>query len=806
MFKLNLRIALRNLFKNKTYAAINIVGLALGLTAFVFLLLYINHEESYDTWSPALKNVYQIRERHDFFTPDTKEHWQENNDSRMAALIKEKIPHATAITRVDGDDFISGYSIKIDHADPVLIKQIKDADSSFFHVFPYHFLQGDEQTALNAPKSIVLKHSLAQKLFGTDKVLGKTLKVVRWRNDGGENLTITGVVEDPASPQTINFNAIMRTGGKDKDPENPQQTNYCQVYARLNSTADTSLLNQTLQKIYVDFKKASFIQKKLDFKAYYKDGKHPGLKALQLKDVHANPPFKISWKEKLRPIIGISLFLLLISITNFINLATAQSVQRAKEVGVKKVLGVYKKQLITQFLMESALQSVVSLFLCIILIEVLIPTFNQQFNVELSFFGNTHIYSLLTQLTGLFIIVTLLAGFYPAWILSSYNPVEVLKGNYENGLKGIAIRNALIVFQFVISVTFIITVGVMHLQTQYMSNKDLGFERSKLINISSNYEDKFAERLKRIPGVKYVATTTQVLGNAFNVPEEVSYKGNKININSVTVTMDALPALGVKVVDGRIFAPQYKQDTANSVVLNEAAAKLMDKNMVGKTYDVIDNDKKLTFQVVGVIKDYHNEGFDKEVLPTLYKITYLGGMSSTNNLLVRLTTDNSSAIIKKIEAEWKSLYPDFPMTYTTMDNAFNKVLEDNNRFTNMIILFSIASISLSLLGLFALSIFVAKRRTKEIAVRKVLGASNLQIVNLLNKSFLLLVIAANVIAWPIAYVIITKWLEGFAYRIDIPFLPFMIATFASVSIALLTVSIQARKAAVSNPVDALKYE
>jgi putative ABC transport system permease protein len=270
--------------------------------------------------------------------------------------------------------------------------------------------------------------------------------------------------------------------------------------------------------------------------------------------------------------------------------------------------------------------------------------------------------------------------------------------------------------------------------------------------------------------------------------------------------MDALPSLGVKLLAGRLFSAQYKQDTTNAVVLNETAAKLMDKNMLGKTYNVMQGGKKLTFQVVGIIKDYHNEGFDKAVLPTLYKVTFLGGSSNTNNLLVRLTTKNSAAILMKIQSEWKAAYPDFPMEYTTMEDAFKGMLSENQRFTNMIMLFSITSISLSLLGLFALSIFVAKRRTKEIAVRKVLGASNYQIVNLLNRSFLMLVIAANLIAWPIAYIIINKWLDGFAYRIEIPFLPFIIASVVSVIIAILTVSIQARKAAVSDPAHALKYE
>lgn len=263
MFKLNLKISWRNLFKNKVYTAINIGGLAIGLTAFVLMMLYINHEESYDTWSPDLKNVYQIREKHDFSTPDNKEHWQDATDSRMAALVRENIPQAISVTRVDQEwEWNTGYSVKIDHADPVMIEKIKDADSSFFRVFKYQFLQGDALTAFSAPKSIVLKKSVAKRLFGTDKVLGRTLKIVLWRSDPGQDLTITGVVKEPETPQTVGFNAIMRTGNKDKDPDNVTAKHFCQVYARMNAGVDSIALNKTLQNIYVNAKKAAFAKEK----------------------------------------------------------------------------------------------------------------------------------------------------------------------------------------------------------------------------------------------------------------------------------------------------------------------------------------------------------------------------------------------------------------------------------------------------------------------------------------------------------------------------------------------------------------
>jgi putative ABC transport system permease protein len=806
MFKLNLKIALRNLFKNKVYAAINIGGLAIGLTAFVLLLLFVNHEANYDKWSPELKNVYQVREYHDFFTPDNKQYWQQINESRIAGVLKEKVPQFKYVTKASkgwGD----GYSIKIDRNAPVIVKDIVDADSLFFKVFPYQFVNGDALTAINAPNTIVLKQSVAIQLFGTDKVVGKQLKLVRWRSDEGNLMTVTGVVKDPSTSESLAFNAITHTGDREKEPDQIGSSNYTGIYVKTEKQIDTNVLNKTLLNVYVDYKKALLKARGTTFNDFYKaKSRKPGLKVLPLSEVYSTPSFSENWLDKIKPIIALSIFLLIISVINFVNLATAQSVQRAKEVGVKKVLGAYKKQLVLQFLIESAIQTLTALFVTIILVELLLPSFSRHFDVQLSFWHSNHLLPIIAQLVGLFIFITFLAGFYPAIILAKYNPVKVLKGNYESGFGGLALRNGLVVLQFIIAVTFIIGIGVMYKQNSYMANKDLGFDRDKLINISTNYDtdDPFVESVKRIAGVKYVATTTQVMGNTFNTPREITYNNQKFDINTVTVTMDAFPALGVKVVSGRIFAKEYGQDTINTVVLNQSAANLLGKNVVGKTFT--NGPGTSTFQIVGVIKDYNNESFEKAVLPTIYKVTHLGGSSNTNNLLVRFDNDHYQSAIKTIAAEWRKVYPDFPMMYTSVEDSFQKELKPSLRLMQIVVLFSVISVILSLLGLFALSTFMAKRRTKEIAIRKILGASNLELINMLNRSFLILVIIANLISWPIAFILTRKWLEGFAYRIDMPFWPFAIATLTSVVIAVFTVSLQARKAAVNNPVDALKYE
>jgi len=803
MFKLNLKIAWRNLWKNKVYAAINIGGLALGLTAFVLMLLYINREISYDKWDPGLEDVYQLREHHDYSAPDNKQHWMEVNDSRMADLVRDKIPQFKYVTQVD-QDWGDGFSIKLANSDPFVIKHIRDTDSLFFKVFPYKFIQGDRLTAINKPNTIVVKKSLAIKIFGTERVVGKEIKILTWPQDPGTLMTVTGVVEDPLTPSSVDFSAITHTGNIEKDPIQINNFRHCEIYTVANTQLDTAQINQTLHKVYVDYKKASFLQRNITYADYYKNEKTPGLKIIPLQRVYATPSFDRSWVDNVKPIVILSIFLLLVSIINFVNMATAQSVQRAKEVGVKKVLGAYKRQLVIQFLLEAALQTSAAFFICIILVEVLLPAFSNHFNINISFWHNAEFSAVALQLVGLFVLVTLLAGFYPAWILSKYNPVKVLKGNYENSFKGILLRNGLVVVQFIIAIAFIIGVGVMYQQTSFVANKDLGFSRDKLINISSEFDEdnQFAIQIKKITGVKYVATTTQVMGNTFNTGTEITFENKNYNLNRVTVTMDALPALGAKLVSGRIFSREFKQDTINTAVINEAAAKLIGKELVGKQFKEGGN----IFQIIGVIKDYNNEGFDKTVLPTVYRVTHLGGMSSINNLLVRFDSDHYKPALRSIEAEWKKAYPNFPMVYTTVEDAFQMAMNTTRKQMQITVLFCTISIILSLLGLFALSTFVAKRRTREIAVRKVLGASNIEIISLLNRSFLLLIITANLISWPISYIILKKWLDGFAYRIDMPVFPFAMATIVSIIITILTVSIQARKAAVANTIDALKYE
>lgn len=800
MFRINFKIALRNLLKNKAFAAINVIGLALGLCSFVLLLLYIQFEKSYDRWDPELEQVYQVREKHHFGSPDNKADWQITNDSRVAALLKKDIPQFKYTTRIKG---AHDCSVRTTSAEPVSMSGFRYSDSNFFKVFPYKFLLGDRTTAFSNLNSVVLKEHTALKLFGTSEVLGKDLKILGYVGDKGVVYKVTGVVEDPVCPESVDFGAIVYDGAQNQDPENLGRTSYCEVYVLSEKGIDLGLLNLTIHKSYLNFKK-SFPD--FDPKVNEKIKDH-GLKILPIGEVHANPPFKEGWVDQIKSVGALSLFLLVVSIINFVNLATAKSVQRAKEVGVKKVLGASRKSLTWQFLIEAAFLSFAALFLSIVFVELLLPFFNSHFDLELSLWHNREIFMIGLELLAILVIVTIMAGIYPALVLSSYRPVEVLKGSYTGSFKGSKLRYGLVIVQFVITVTFMICMGIMMQQGHFIHHKNLGFDRGRLINLPLNYNETFAQRLKKIPGVQYVGTTTQVMGNVFNVDEEGKYKQQIIHLNMVTVSMETLAALGVQLKTGRLFSREYQQDTLNSVVLNESAAKLFGGNCIGEQYSKKSWDnKEYRFKIIGVIRDYHNQGFDKTVLPTVYKVTQQGGSASTNNLLVRLNVSDMRLVIKQIEKEWRILYPDNQMTYVSVEDVFKKELKTNDAFIEMIACFSFVSVFISLMGLFALSAFVISGKTKELAIRKVLGASNIQILNLLSRSFLYLVFAANLVGWPLAYIFASQWLSGFAYRVDITAGPFFITAGGSLLIALLTVGSQAGKAAVSNPVKALKYE
>jgi putative ABC transport system permease protein len=801
MFKLNLKIAWRNLLKYKSYTVVNILGLALGLAGFIFIVLFINHEKSYDKWSPKLENVYQLQEYSDYYSKDDKAHWISEIDLRLSH-VAEKVPSVEVATRINESKRTMGVTLP---GKPAFLQEgFRRTDSLFFKVFPYEFKYGSPDQALLMPESIVLKESLATKYFGDGNPVGKKINIAGGYWNKEENIyTITGVVREPKTPSIVTFEGIIFEGfGEDYGSP-------AEIYVRTASNTKLTLLNETLQKEYLPVKDAYLQKDKKSLASAIKAGNAPILKLTPLAKVYQEPLEAESWKTTLKPVIFLSLLLLIVSIINFINLATAQAASRAKEIGIKKVIGAYRKSLVFQFLIETFLQCLVAMFIALLCIEIFLPTINTFFSLELSLFSNPSFYVLLPQLFLLVLVVGVLTGIYPSLFLSGYKPHEVLKGNFSTGRQSAFIRKGLVAVQFIVSISFIIGILIVNYQLKFLKERDNGFTSSGLINIKADlrYKDYY-QQLRRIDGVQYVGYASGVIGDNMANIQNFKYNNEVKGMYSLGLSIEGLQALDARLIKGRFFSESVVRDTIDNAIINESAEKMYGQHMVGK---IIFANDTVAVHIIGVIKDLQVEGFEKAVQPSIYAVqtdNYKGGVGGFHKqtTLIRYDQAKTKTVTAGIEDVFKRMNAYYPASYSFVEEDLSTVLIAHVRFEKMVALFSILSLTLSLFGLFALAAFITKQRTKEIAVRKVLGAENTDIVLLLNKGYIWIILIANAISFPITYILINRWLATFAYRISITPLPFILAFLASVLITIITVSLQAQRTVKANPVKALKYE
>lgn len=808
MFKLNLKIAWRNLLRHRHYALVNIIGLALGLAGFVFVVLFANHEESYDSWKPELEHVYQLQEYSDYYTTDKKAHWRSEIDLRLSKIVGS-MPQVDAVTKINLE--YRQNAVTVAGKPPVLQSGIRSSDSLFFKVLPFDFKFGNADRALMQPNSIVLKEGLARKYFGDANPVGKTLTIAGGNWKGAEDLfTVTGVVREPKTPSSIDFQAIVFEDGDFFDTESTTGSP-AEVYVRAKAIHNLGQFNQVLQKAYLPAKDRYLAQGKSSLAKVKAEGNAPVLRLAQLRDVHQHPLEQPSWKVSLKPVIGLSILLLLVSVINFVNLATAQATARAKEMGVKKVMGAYRRTLVVQLLAETFIQCLMALFVALLLVELALPVLNQSFSLELSLFKGPLLLPLLAQLLGIVAVVGLLTGLYPALLLSAFRPSEVLKGNFATSTKGSAVRKVLVTAQLVVSISFIIGVLVVNQQLSYLRQRDQGFTAMGMLNLRSDIGGEaspYFQRIKHIDGVKYVAFSSGIIGDNASSVQRFKYQNETKELYGLGMGIEGMQALDARLVAGRLFSAAIVQDTINNAIINESAAKLFASNMVGQT--IMANDT-VPVNIIGVIKDIQVEGFESHVKPSIYVVetnNWKKGVGFTHKptTLIRFDQAKTRQVLTEIEKIFAEMNEFYPASFSFVADDLSKVFVVHERFEKMIALFSGLSLSLSLFGLFALAALITRQRTKEIAIRKVLGAATTHILLLLNKGYVWMVLLANVLAFPMAYVLAKQWLNGFAYRINISLLPFVLALIASMVVTLITVSLQARKATKANPVKALKYE
>ncbi len=803
-----LKIAFRNIIRNKMFSFLNILGLTAGTVCCLYILLYVNDQFGYDKHHLDAENIYKLRTHLDL--TDKSVFNTATSSPVIGPMLKKDFPEIQEMARVL-NFFTSKNTILGTVGKTVTFTEEKGflADSSFFKIFNFQFVEGSSSHALDQPNTVVISTAIAKKLFGTEKAMGKSMKI--GSNAGTLNYTIKGVFNEnfrkshfkPAFIVNLNSGGLGDFARKDTEWGG---NNFIHTYLKLSPNSNSSNLEAKfpafLQKYAgarlkeMGMKKQLILQKMTDINLYSKGiGGQIG---------------KVSDISFLNILILIAFFIQIIACINFVNLSTAHSVRRAKEVGVRKAIGADKSSLIGQFLSESLVISFISIFLALPIVFFLTPFLNTLTDSSLIF--NPFVESKIILIALVLALITgLLAGIYPALYLSNFKPVAVLKGIFKFDLASVYLRKGLVVFQFTVAIMLIVGVFVISKQLSHIQNQHLGFDQKQKIVISFPTEQAMTQfnafknellsqkEVKSVGGTTYYPSSNILQDNLLYKSGETLDQGILIKNNGIEP--DFLKALNIQIIAGRNLT---MADTNNQVIINEKALIAMHLDLatvIGTDLYSGAKDQQKKFTVVGVHKNYNNNSLKKEIDPL---ISYLD--IYPDYAIVDLLTADFKGFISKSEQIWKKLIPEAPFEFTFLDEDIQRQYIAEQTLSKIINSFTTIAILISCLGLFGLAMFTAEQRTKEIGVRKVLGATVLNITTLLSKEFLKPVILAILIASPISYLILKNWLNGYAYKISLGFEYFVFAGFGAVIIALLTVSYQAIKAALMNPVKSLKTE
>ena len=801
MFKNYFKTAWRNIRKNKLFSTINILGLSIGIATCFIIMLYVQDELSYDRFNDKADRIYRIAFKANINGGKILEG---NVMPPVAAVLKNDYPEVEEATRLNlnGDTKIT-YNNKTFKESKLAI-----VDSNFFSVFTLPFIKGSSKTALMEPHNIVLTKDMAHKYFNTEEPIGKLLKI------DNEVFKVTGVIDNIPANSHFHFDFFVPLSDL--------------PYARDPSWMSSGMFTYIVLKKGYDYKKLETkfpgmvekymgpqIQRQMgvSLSQFKTKGNELGFILQPLTSIHlyseTNFELEPGGNGSYVYIFGaIAIFMLAVACINFINLSTAGASKRAKEVGVRKVAGSGKRQLISQFLSESILITLFALIIAFVLIEIALPAFNNISGKHLSF----NVKPMLAFIA-LGLLVGIIAGIYPAFYLSSFKPIAVLKGKLTNNNKSFGLRSSLVVFQFFISVALIISTIVVYQQMKFIQNKKLGYDKEQIITLPNSYalgknEQVYKEEmLKDSRIVNATASSYKPAGpsnnnNALAYPE--GHDNQLMKTVEYHVDENYIPTFGMQMAAGRNFSKDFATDSLG-MIINESAAKAFGwgtLNAVGKTIIRQNSDKgtNIPFHVVGVVKDFNFKSLHEAISPLLMTLQPEGG------LIFKIKTTDVAGLLATMKKQWDSYNTDEPFTYTFMDDLFNKTYSAEQKTGTILNIFSLLIIFVACLGLFGLATYTAEQRTKEIGIRKVLGASVIQVTQMLSKEFIRLVLIASLIAFPAAWWAMNKWLQSFAYRINISWWVFVVAGFAALLIALATVSFQAIKAAIANPVKSLRTE
>ena len=812
MLKNYLKIAWRNLLKNKTFSLINIIGLATGLACFILIALYVADELSYDRFHEKAGRIYRVHS--DIVFGGNKLHLAVASDP-MGAALKKDYPQVDEFVRFytsSGSKLIKKGDLYINEND------VAHADSTLFNVFTLPLTSGDATTALNEPNTVVISETAAKKYFGTTDVVGKNIET----NDNGSTLyKVTAVMKDIPHNSHFNFSMIFSMDNVQYQWGNFLSHNH-QTYLLLKPGTDYKAFEKNFPGFIVKYivpQAAQFMQiKSMD--EFEKAGNKLEYSLMPLTDIHlySNRTVEMGVNGNIQYVYifsVIALVVLVLACINFMNLSTARSASRAKEVGIRKVVGSEKRFLIRQFLTESILTTILSTMLAIGIASLCLSWFNNLSAKEL------HISDLLqpkylSVLIALPLVVGLLAGIYPAFVLSSFSPIVVLKGKLSGGLKRSNLRNVLVIGQFTMSIFLIAATIIVFQQLNYIRTKKLGFNKDQMLIVNGtfaldNNREAFKNEVSKFPWVK-ASTYAGFLPVSGYSRNDVSFSTstamtaeNSLNMQVWDISYDYIPVMEMEIVKGRNFSKEFGTDS-NATILNETAAKLLGwDNPVGKKLYTFYQDQMgsrlIGREVVGVVKNFHFNTMKENIGPLCFRLA-----DNSWTTAFKVNTSEIKQLVTKIENTWKTMAPGKPFSYQFMDEAYDNMYRVEQRTGKLGLTLAIIAIVIACLGLFGLATYTAEQRIKEIGVRKVLGATISDIVTMLSKNFMVLVLISSALAIPVAWWAMNKWLEDFAYRINIGWWIFFAAGVIALLIALITVSSQAIRAALANPVKSLRTE
>jgi putative ABC transport system permease protein len=790
MFRNFLKIAIRNFVKHKVYSLINISGLAIGMASVILIGLYIQDELSYDRYHKNADRIYRFTKSSDGSAIPS---WI-GTPAPLAPALKAKFPEIENYVRFDPFGFknktLISYKQKSFYEERFYL-----ADPSLFEVFDFKLVKGNPETALVNPTDLIITESIAKKYFGSEEAIGKTINY-----DGTIDLTITGVLEDVPDNSHFKFDFV----GSFKYLDMIHQRDIQDSWGMSNYYTYVLLKENVNQR--------EFEKKATDFVAELTN-QPDNLAYLQpLTDIHlrskiTRDPLRQGSMGDIYLYASIAVLILLIACINFMNLYTAKSEIRGKEVGMRKVLGAHKRQLISQFLCESLLLSILALPIAVLLVEFAIPEFNQIIGkaVEIEYSKSSILFGGLIILTT---VVGLVSGSYPAFFISSFQPIKMLRGKLSTENKGLTFRNILVIFQFAASVVLIAGSLIINDQMQFVRNKKLGYDKENIVNIPIYSKETkasygvFRNAVLSNPNVVGV-TATSYTPSIERWREGTFFEGRKENDDHAFYRMSGdfnlIDVFGIEMVEGRSFDRSHPADLLKSYVLNESAVKSIgwsNKEAIGKAFG------DSLGMVIGVAKDFHFRSLRFSTMPLAINVM----PRMFQYVSIKIKPGDIPNTIRFFESKWNEINPGLPFEFYFYGDEFDKLYKADTKLGILFRYFTFLAIFIACLGLLGLASFMAEKRTKEIGIRKVLGASVSGVVLLLSKEFTKWVLLANVIAWPIAWYTMNNWLQNFAYKIDIGFWVFVLSGGIALIIALLTVSSQAIKAALSNPVEALRYE